>query len=240
MLHRNFIGAGVAAMAILFTTAFNNNVLAAPIFADGDVVTLRQVDWGGAAMLSTPTPFSTVYPSGLLIGVVGMLGQGSIELTTGPAVLNFLPTSGPNLPVLVHTSDPTVPLGGQLSGEIVALTLNIDFGAADLIGGTVDFGGLYIWDLTTPAAVSGSTVEEFLATANTLLAGGSVPGVTRDDAAQLAAELNAAFLGGVPSTFAEEHLRFTRSPTQVPEPATVGLVLLGLLGLGLVRRPSRV
>lgn len=187
-------------------TACSTQMIAPEPWTDGDVVTFRQVDWGGAAMLSTPTPFSTVYPSGLIIGVVGMLGQGSIELTTGPAVLNFLPTSGTNLPVLVHTSDPTVPLGGQLSGEIVALTLNIDFGAAGLIGGTVDFGNVYVCNVTTPTTVSGSTVEMFLATANTLLSGGSVPGVTRDDAAQLAAELNAAFLGGVPSAWAHAHL----------------------------------
>ena len=127
-------------------------------------------------------------------------------------MLNFLPTGGVNTPLTIDHADPILPFGGLISGELVALRLNADFGAAGLIGGTFRLGDLYLCGLISPAAFNGSTVTGFAATANTLLAGGSVSGVTLDQAQELAAELNAAFLGGVPSSFAGMHL----SPTSCP------------------------
>jgi hypothetical protein len=172
----------------------------------GDVITMRQVDWDNAPILATSTPFSTVYPLGLRVGTLGIPGQFSILLSSGTTTLAYLPTVGANVALTQSYVDPVISAGGLFGGQLVALRLNVDFGAAGLIGGTFDLGDLYLCGLTTPAAVNGSTVSGFVTTANTLLARGSVPGVSIDDASQLAALINSSFLGGVPSSFAQTNL----------------------------------
>ncbi len=175
----------------------------------GDVVTLRQVEWGSAPILSTPAPFNTVYPTGLVIGTEGVPGQFLMAFSNGPTVLLYLPIAGPNATLAQNHVNPPNTIGGQLNGELVALTLNVDFSAAGLIGGTYDVGDLHLCGLAAPTIVNGATVSSFLATGNKLLAGGTVAGITLDDAAQLAADINGAFTAGTSSTFADQHL----SPT---------------------------
>jgi hypothetical protein len=99
--------------------------------------------------------------------------------------------------------DPQTTSAGELAGEIVALQLNVDF--SSIFGNTADFGSLRICNVTSQPALNDQTVEQFLATANHLLGGGSAT-IGTSTAAALARLLNASFAGGNPSTFAQENL----------------------------------
>lgn len=249
MLHRNFIGAGVAAMAILFTTAFNNNVLAAPIFADGDMITFPQGSWGGNPTATNAaglllTNYNAVYAStfGLVeVGLPGMAGF-SITFSNPTDLLTYLPALGPYGSLNSDYSNPSSTESGAFGGEVLALRLNVDFSDAGLTLGAlgIPFGDLTLVNFSALPQLDGLSVRQFLGVVNTALGGGfSIP-TTIAELAAVTSGLNSSFAGGNVFPFAEDHLRFTRSPTQVPEPATVGLVLLGLLGLGRLRRRSRV
>jgi len=179
---------------------------------DGDVVTLRQGDWDVASMLTTPQPFSLVFPTGLVVGTVGAPNRYSILLTNGLAVQGYLATGGANTALTSDHINPTLPFGGLFGGDLVATTLNVGFSAGGQLGGTFDVGDLYLCELASPAVVNNTTVASFVATANALLGGDVVAGITIDEAQLVAAEVNAAFLGGVPSAFADQHL----SPTPCP------------------------
>jgi hypothetical protein len=181
-------------------------------WATGDVVTLRQVDYDVSPLLTNAQPFATAFPQGLLVGTFGQPNRFFLLLTNGPAVQGYLATGGTNTALTANHIDPTVAYGGQVGGELVAVTLNIGFSAGDQLGGLYDVGELYLCGLASPSVVNDTTVASFLAAGNTLLGGGAVAGLTLDDANTVAAEINAAFLGGVPSTWANTHL----SPTPCP------------------------
>ena len=244
MLHRNFIRAGVAAMAILFTTAFNNNVLAAPIFADGDFITYTQEQWDTSASAFFLANYATVYAPSFAVEV-GIPGPGvnqfSIRFTNSSAVLTYLPSIGPD-PLIADATDPNESeVAGSFGSDVLSLQLDVDFSDAGVMLGAlgIPFGDLVLTNFSTLPLLNGSTVRQYLSLANTVLGGGT--GIyTRDLLAATTDSLTNAFVGGVASQFAEDHLRYTQTPTPVPEPATAGLVLLGLLALGRVRRHSRV
>ena len=183
-------------------------------WSDGDLVTFRQADWGtissgtnAAALLSTH--FAAVYaPSfGILeVGIIGKTGF-SMAFTSAPSVLMYLPAAGLANPLNTDLLDPPSSASGFFGGEVVALRLNVDFADAGLIGGTspTAFGDLTLCGFASLPAVNDLTVRGFLAIVNTLLGGGSAP-ITIGDAAPLTAEINATFVGGVPSPFAQDHL----------------------------------
>ncbi|MBS1124460.1 MAG: hypothetical protein H6Q90_6688, partial [Deltaproteobacteria bacterium] len=123
----------------------------------------------------------------------------------------YLPASGTPASLTSSYTDPPTTTSGQFGGEVVALKLNIDFDDAGITSGSspIALGDVYLCGLTSPAVVNGSTVRGFLSTASSVLGGDTVAGLSANDATLLAAELSVAFLGGLPSQFADDHL----SPT---------------------------
>lgn len=248
MSFRKPILAGVAAMAILFTTAFNNNVLAAPIFADGDVITHSQSIWG-----DSPTPgsaaglllasYNAVYASTFGMMEIGLSGTSGFSITfSNPNdLLTYLPALGPYGALANDYSNPTTTESGAFGGEVAALRINIDFSDEGLTLGAlgIPFGDLVLSNFAAQPLLNGLTVRQFFGEVSTLLGGGT-GSYSIAVLAPITSELNSSFANGVVFPFADDHLRFTQTPTPVPEPATVGLVLLGLLALGRVRRRRRV
>jgi hypothetical protein len=173
----------------------------------GDVVTFTQVAWGTsgspAAMLLSSRFFS-IYTAGLVeIGIPGAAGFSAV-FTAPSSIVTYLPASGPLGPLTNDLIDPSSTSSGAFGGEVLALTLNVDFSA--LTGGTagIPLSSLRICGVT-PSALSGTTVASFLALANTLLGGGT-SGVSIDQVTPIAAQINSAFTGGAPSTWAQDHL----------------------------------
>jgi hypothetical protein len=146
-----------------------------------------------------------LFPSGLQIGIVGTSGF-SIQLRTASGVFSYLPQVGPPGALNADLIDSSSSSSGAFGGDIAALALNVAASDAHLfsMSTSIAFGNLYICNLSP--VVDGQTVRQFLATANILLGGGTVSGLSPDTADSLTMFLNAAFAGGMPSTFAQEHL----------------------------------
>ena len=173
----------------------------------GDVVTYSQVTWGdsstSAGQLLTSN-FFTVYSSGIVeIGIPGT-GGFSVRFTSPTAIVNYLPAIGALAPLNADLIDPAATASGAFGGEVLALTLNVDFSA--LTGGTsgLQYGNLTLCGLSI-TSLNGTSVSSFLGLVNTLLGGGS-NGYTIADLAPILVALNDAFEGGAPSTFAQDHL----------------------------------
>jgi hypothetical protein len=138
------------------------------------------------------------------------------------AVLAYLPASGAPNPLNADAVDPTSTSSGLFGGFVLALQLNVDFSDANEIGGTAPYhlGDLLLRDLANTPTYSGQTVRSFVASANRSL-GGEPTVELLDEITQLAFLISSALEGGAPTQWAQEHL-------VVPEPATAGLVLLGV------------
>ncbi|HEY5924676.1 MAG TPA: hypothetical protein VIV11_23515 [Kofleriaceae bacterium] len=173
----------------------------------GDVVTHTQVAWGtpaspAATLLSSQ--FFNVFPAGFVeIGLAGAAGFSAI-FTAPSSIITYLPASGTLGPLTADLIDPSSTSSGAFGGEVLGLALNVAF--SSLTGGTsgVQFGSLTLCGVT-PASLNGTSVNALLASANTLLGGGT-NAFTINDLAPIAAELNNAFSGGAPSTWAQDHL----------------------------------
>jgi hypothetical protein len=178
-----------------------------PIWKVGDFVTYPQGDWGdlpgtndAAALLELR--FDQVYGSTFGVLRVGILGAAGHSISLGGAsgVLNFLPALGPAAPLTEDLTDPITSPSGSFGGNVVALELNTDFAVADFL--PAGFGTLAICGVTD---IPSTTVDQFLATANSILGGGAST-LDLDRIATTAAQLNASFMSGVPTDFAQDHL----------------------------------
>jgi hypothetical protein len=167
----------------------------------GEMLTATQAAWGTSASTEgaqLQANFNMLYPNDLVVG-----GTNSLTLTLAGSVFTLLPTTGTPASLTGDVIDPQTTSAGELAGEIVALQLNVDF--SSIFGNAADFGSLRICNVTSQPALNDQTVEQFLATANHLLGGGSAT-IGTSTAAALARLLNASFVGGNPSTFAQENL----------------------------------
>jgi hypothetical protein len=232
----------VALGAFMVCTAISREAVATP-FQVGDFITYSQDSWGDvpdtgdAAQLLLS--FDFVYPSGAVeIGLSGFAGFSLIF--TGPNEIRaYLPEGGAAAPLRddFDQLNPTSSTSGVLGGFVLALQLNVDFSDAGFLSGSagVPFGDLVLFDMpmgpTDFTAFEGQTVRQFLQHANLVLGGGSSPyvNISPDDIANLTFDLSTAFENGVPSQFAQGHLRIAAQP--VPEPATVTLLGMGAAAL---------
>lgn len=176
----------------------------------GDMVTYPQASWGDGAAAGGALLFAnydTVYPTGVVeVGIPGLTGF-SMRFFDALAAINYLPAVGLPNALTADLVDPTSSSSGDFGGNVLALQFNVDFSDDDLLGGGANlaFGDLKLCAFPTLPALNGTTVRQFLATANTLLGGGSANNSINDLAPVLAA-LNGAFDGGTVSTFAQDHL----------------------------------
>lgn len=177
-------------------------------WADGEVVSYGHGDWGdslgdGGQLLASG--FDAIYGSGnLAVGLPGAAGF-SISLSDAASAIAYLPDNGVPGVLTSDISDPSFTVSGALGSNLTALALNIDYSGAGLLLGSA---GLGVGDLTLCSVgfgQDGQSVSAFLSAANTLLGGGA-SSLTPVDATNLAAQINAAFIDGVPSAFAQDHL----------------------------------
>jgi hypothetical protein len=170
----------------------------------GDETTNGQADWAASNVLVAD--FNTVYAIGRV--AVGLPSPGfSMTFTGANHVQEYLPASGAAGPLTANLSDPTTSSSGVFGGDVLALRLNVDFNNAGFLKGAskLKFGNLKLCNFTTLTDLNRMTVLQFLGVVNTALGGGS----TTDSIADLSPitfGVNLAFLGGSPSTFAQEHL----------------------------------
>jgi hypothetical protein len=149
--------------------------------------------------------FSSVFPSGL---VVGCQTDGyTLTLTTSLKVVDFLPASGPSGALTQDYVDwndggstSVHHPGGNLSGQTVALTLNVEFDLAD-----ANFGAsaTNLADLVVVCSCSpcvGMTVQQVLDAANEILGGCYTGTLSASDINDCASKINEAFVDGKPQT----------------------------------------
>ena len=208
---------------------------------NGDVITYGQFEWdtGGTASPILQAHYGSVYlPTfGLVeIGIPGAAGF-SVQFSGYAEAQAYLPSTGPAGPLTADLLDPTIiTSSGQFGGEVLALTFNIDFAGAGFLPGTagVAFGDLTVFGMSD-ASLNGLSVRQVLAISDTLLGGGT-NGYSLLNVAALAASLNTSFGGGTVTSFAQDHLALPTGPEPVPEPSTMLLLGLGLIGVAGIRR----
>ena len=181
----------------------------------GDLVTFNQSQWGTSASTAgglLNNSYGQVYFSsgGTLEVGIGGAGGFSIQFTSGPSVVTYLPSSGIANALTGDVLNPTTTSSGVFGGEVTALSLNVDYSAAGILGGalTTHIGTLSI------CAVGGlpnMSVTTFLALAKNTL-GGANNGYSPATLLPFLEEINAAFQDGTPSTFAQDHLLIGACP----------------------------
>jgi choice-of-anchor A domain-containing protein/uncharacterized repeat protein (TIGR01451 family)/TQXA domain-containing protein len=131
--------------------------------------------------------FSTVFPSGLVVG-----GTYKLTLTSATAVKDYLPDGGTAAAYTQNYTNPTSSIS-VLSGQLVALKLNVAFSAAGKLGSnSTKLGELVI----ASGPFVGKTVNQFLALAETAIGGGSLNGFTISQYNTAATAINENFDNG--------------------------------------------
>jgi hypothetical protein len=175
----------------------------------GDFVTYSQTAWGngGAANGTLLANYGTVYLSTGFNFVIGS-SSGFTATWTDPTILSaYLPATGAASVLNASLLDASSSSSGVYGGDVAALKLNIDFNDAGFVKGNVNikFGDLTLCGFTTLPALNGTSVRQFLATANTAL-GGASTGFAISDLDDVARQLDGAFFGGTASSYAQAHL----------------------------------
>ncbi|MEX2151436.1 MAG: hypothetical protein WD793_14580 [Steroidobacteraceae bacterium] len=172
-------------------------------WSPGEMRTFSQASYGDsstAAGALVTSRFSTVYPSGVIIG-----GTNTLQFTTATSVFNYLPATGIPASLTGSLTNPLSSSSGELGGELLALQLNVDLSDAGFLASAVPLGSLYFCNFTAVPQLNGQTVGQFVTTANWVLGGGGAS-ISADVVSAVANALNNAFVDGTPSTFAQASL----------------------------------
>lgn len=173
-------------------------------WSNGDMLNYNQTTWG--ANLSDAgdllvNNFPNLYGSDLTIG-----DGYTVSFTSAASIFSFLPAAGLPAPLTSTFVDPFTTPAGELAGQVLALTLNVDFSDSNLVNAITPLGDLIMYNMTFAPQLNGQTVRQFLATANYELGGGSGAPLTAGLASAIGGLLNNAFANGTPSQFAQDHL----------------------------------
>ena len=175
-------------------------------FRDGEYCTYNQAGWVGAASRSVGESFDDnfdfVLPSVLLIG-----GTPSVTFSSPSALRFFLPATGAPGRLTQSLLDPYKTSAGRLTGEVVALKLNLVFGTAGLL--PASSGSIGVLTLSGMGnAFDGATVGQILTLAEEVLSTGKSFGVGIDYKllSDTLHRINAAFSGCRVSRWAQAHL----------------------------------
>ena len=187
---------------------------ACPVWNNGDMLTYNQTAWGGQGASGTTaeslltTDYDTIYMASSFVFTIGSTSGFTEAFSSATTLEAYVPQSGAGGVLTASLVDPTSSSSGTFGGDVAALQLNVDFSDNGFLAGTASlkFGDLLICKLTSDTGLNGSTVRQFLTTANTELGGGSTS-FSAADLDTLAQELNNAFAAGIPSTFAQQNLR---------------------------------
>jgi hypothetical protein len=163
--------------------------------------------------------FSTVYPSGVKVGITS--GPGFyMKFTSAAAIEAYLPAGGTPAALTATVVNPTSTHAGVFGGQVLALQLNVDFANAGFNGNPI--GSLVYTDPSSP--LNGKTLSQILAIENIALGGGNVSsyGVTLNDLETLADNINQGFDGCVTDGWAASHLVPATTGFTPPPPSETG------------------
>jgi len=162
----------------------------------GQLRTQTPGGWGAPAHGNNPGTylqqnFAKAFPSGLLIG---SSATNYAKFTSAQAISSFLPSGGPSKVLTKSYTDPTTAqLKNTLAGQLVALTLSIQFDLTDASFGTA---GVHLADMIIgQGKFKGWTVSNFLTEANKVFAGESST-YTIEDVLSTASAINENYVDG--------------------------------------------
>ncbi len=168
--------------------------------------TARDYSASGAAKLLL-TNFNSTFPEGLTIGNYNSSNGYGYNWTNPIILKQFLKSYGASGPITADALNPcnTSLGGGALAVQAATLTLNIAFGEQSIKCMPSGLESLvFICENDT---LNGLTVAQILAVANGVLANRTLPdGYTYDSLACLIANINGAFKGCQPNSWARTHL----------------------------------
>jgi hypothetical protein len=166
----------------------------------GVYFTYTQGGWGAKPAGNNPgrllaNNFDAVY--GASGGV--SIGSGSriVKFTTAKAIQDFLPQGGTAAVLRSSATNPTSTAAGVFAGQVLALTLSVDFSEKGIRGPSdVPLGDLFI----ASGALKGQTVNHVLELANQALAGEPLPaGLTISGLNEIVDRINNNFDNGTRS-----------------------------------------
>jgi hypothetical protein len=152
--------------------------------------------------------YDSVYASTIGIFLIGSTSGYTAKWTILSTLSSYLPAGGPVSALTANVLNALTTASGVFGGVVAALKLNVDFADAGFIGGSsgLTFGDLTICGLTSDTDLNGMSVRDFLAVANTALAGIATTDSV-DDLNLITADLDFAFDGGIPTSWAQDHLQ---------------------------------
>jgi hypothetical protein len=168
-------------------TIVTNTTPVSPVY-----VTYTQGGWGASPSGNNPgmilkNNFSKVYPGGSV--VIG--GTKKLTFTSASAIAGFLPAGGKPGVLAASATNPSSSAAGVFAGQVLALQLSVDFSNQG-----ITTGGLANLKVIS-GSLSGQTIAQVLALANSVIGGGSLPsGLTLSGLNDIVNAINNNFDGG--------------------------------------------